>query len=122
VREERRAERASIVYQLICRERQTLEPKVMMMMSLRTVVLEQPVALGVSLLVMCIAIYGVQWAMGRKRFIDVCNRLPGPSISGYSPWLCHLQPFIESLDTIPGYPGIPQSFSVFCKYYQDSGK
>jgi cytochrome P450 len=94
----------------------------MMMMSLRTEVLKQPVALGVSLLVICITIYGVQWAMRRKQFIDACNRLPGPPISGYSPWLCHVQPFVESLDTVPGYPGIPRSFSAFCKYYQDSGK
>jgi hypothetical protein len=95
-----------------------------MMMSslLRTEVLEQPVALGASLLVIGITIYGVRWVMRRKRFIDDCNMLPGPSISGYSTWLCHVQPFVESLNTIPGYPRIYRSFSVFYNYYQDYGK
>jgi cytochrome P450 len=93
-----------------------------MMMSLRTEVLEQPVALGASLLVICITIYGVHSAMRRKRFIDACNRLPGPSILGYSPWLSHFQPYTESLNTVPGYPGIPRSFSVLDNYYQGSGK
>lgn len=77
-------------------------------------------ALASTVVVLCITYYGVRWAMERKRFIEMCNKLPGPSLKGYDSWLAHGLPFKNTLNTVPGFPNIPRNFQVFLDFAAES--
>jgi hypothetical protein len=101
-----------------------LEPKLVMVMSLTTEVLEQPVALGASLLVVSLqSTESEGQCEGNDTLILAtgCQDLLYRDIVPGSTTFSHT-PKASTLNTVPGYPGIPRSFSVLYNHCQASGK
>lgn len=65
---------------------------------------------------------GTLWLIHRKRFINACNKLPGPPLKGFSSWLAHVEPYARTVGTVPGYPGIPRSVEVIDELARNWGE
>lgn len=83
-----------------------------------------PVSLLVTALATTFAIYVLHWLVQRKRFIDACNRIPGPSMNCdssnmYHPWLGHLGPILGSVGQIPDNPQQPLLIPLFTRWSRE---
>ena len=83
------------------------------------VMLQDAATIMIVMLLLLGLCYLISWLVARKKFIDQCNLLPGPPLSGTC-WLAHLKPFVDTINTVPGYPGIPRTLDVYLQMTRSS--
>lgn len=82
-------------------------------------------SLSCIILAAVLKLFILPWITRRKRFIDACNKLPGPVVgaSHPHPWLADVGTILEQ-PPVPNHPDVPNALPLWldmCKECRDHG-